>query len=173
MDAQFDEAVGEEDAGTLLDVFSEGLEGGADQGRSAGNFARGDGEALAGLEQDWLVIFELGGADFWALEIAENAERLALFTADFADHLDQGQLFFVGAMGKVEADDVDAGANQIAEDGLGVGCRPEGSDDLCPALRRRLSQIQICEGHDLAPIGQVRERGQFGRRQSYCTLRGE
>ena len=54
-DAEFDEAVGEEDAGAGFEVLGEGLEGGADEGGGAFDLARGDGEALAGDELDGLV----------------------------------------------------------------------------------------------------------------------
>jgi hypothetical protein len=36
-------------------------------------------------------------------------------------------------MGKVQADHIDARADQIAENGLGIGGRPESGDDLCAA----------------------------------------
>jgi hypothetical protein len=81
VDAQLDEAVGEQNARALLDVFRQGLEGGADQGCGAGNIARRDGEPLAGLEQHRLVIFQLGGADLGSLQVAQDAQRLALFAA--------------------------------------------------------------------------------------------
>jgi hypothetical protein len=63
VNAQLDEAVGEQNARALLDVFSEGLEGGAHQDAVPGHFARRDGEPLAGLEQHGLVIFQQPGAD--------------------------------------------------------------------------------------------------------------
>jgi hypothetical protein len=37
-------------------------------------------------------------------------------------------------MGKVEANHIDAGADQIAKNWFGVGGRSEGGDDLCAAL---------------------------------------
>ncbi len=46
VNAQLDQAVGEQNARALLDVFRQGLEGGADQGSGSRNFARGDGEPL-------------------------------------------------------------------------------------------------------------------------------
>ena len=134
MHAQFDEAIGKQNAGTLLDVFSQCLEGGAHQGCCARDFARRNGEALAGLEHDRLVIFELGSTNLGTLQIAQDAKWLALLTADFANHLDQGQFFVVCAMGKIETDHINAGANQVAEHGLGVGGRSKRGDDLCTAL---------------------------------------
>ena len=55
VDAQLDQAVGEQDARALLDVFGEGLESGAHERCGAGHVARGDGEPVAGLEQDGLT----------------------------------------------------------------------------------------------------------------------
>ena len=83
LDAQLDEAVGEEDAGAGLEVFGEGLEDGADEGGGAFDLARGDGEALAGDELDGLVVFELAGADLGALQVGEDADGLALFVGDW------------------------------------------------------------------------------------------
>ena len=71
LDVEFDEAVGEEDAGPGLEVLGEGLEGGADDRGGADDVARGDGEGLAGDELDGLVVLELGGAALGALEVSE------------------------------------------------------------------------------------------------------
>jgi hypothetical protein len=143
VNAQLDEAVVEQDARTLLYVFSERLEGGAHQVGRAGNVARRDGEFLAGFEHHGLVIFQLGGANLGSLQIAHDAERLALLAAYLADHLDQRQLFLVRAVGEVEAHHIHAGAHQLAEDRLGVGSRPESSDNLCAALRRGIGQAEF------------------------------
>ncbi len=72
LDAEFDEAVGEQDAGAGLEVFSERLEGGTDKSGVAFNLARSDGEELAGDELDGLVAFQLAGADLGALQIGEG-----------------------------------------------------------------------------------------------------
>jgi len=61
------------------------------------------------------VVLELAGADLGSLQIAEDTERLALLAADLADHLDQGQLLLVGSMREVQADNIDACADQVAE----------------------------------------------------------
>jgi hypothetical protein len=151
VDAEFEQAVGEQDAGALLNVFSEGFEGGADEGGGPLNFAGGDGEAAAGLEENRDVVFELGGTDLGALQIGEDTERLALFAADLADHLDEGQLLFVGSVREVEANDVDAGTNEVSEDGLGVGGGSESGDDFCTALRRGIAKTVFRVGHGIAP----------------------
>ena len=57
-----------------------------------------------GFQEDGLMILEFRCTDFGSLKIAENAKGLALFAADLANHLDQGQLFFVCAVGKIQPD---------------------------------------------------------------------
>ena len=116
VDAQLDEAVGEEDAGTMLQVFCEGLEDGADHGGGAFDLTRGDDKALACDELDGLVVLELAGANLGALEVGEDADGLALFAGDGADHLDEFSLLGVGAVREVEAGDIEASANEGAEE---------------------------------------------------------
>ena len=82
LDAELDEAVGEEDAGAVFEVFGEGLEGGADEGGGAFDLARGDGEALAGDELDGLVVLELAGADLGTLQVGEDADGLGFLLRD-------------------------------------------------------------------------------------------
>ena len=147
VDAQLDEAVGEQNARALLNVFSEGLEGGADERGGALDFARGDGDLFAGDEHDRLVIDELGGADLGTLQIAEDTERLVLFAGDFADHLDQGELVFVGAVREIETSHVEAGANELAKDGLRVRGRTEGRHNLCAPLQDGIVKAEISGGH--------------------------
>ena len=47
-DAEFDEAIGEQQAGAVFEVLGEGLESGADHVGGAEDVARRDGEHLAG-----------------------------------------------------------------------------------------------------------------------------
>ena len=103
LDVEFDEAVGEQDAGAGLEIFGERLEGGADERGGAFDLAGRDGEALAGDQLDGLVVLELAGADLGALQVGEDADGLAFFARDRADHLDELGLLGVGAVGEVEA----------------------------------------------------------------------
>jgi len=120
VDAQLDEPVGEQNARALLNVFRQGLEGGAHQRRRARNLARRNDELFAGLQQHGLMILQPGGANLGPLQVAQDAHRLALLQAHLADHLDQRQLLLLSAVGKVQARHIDARANQITEDRLGV-----------------------------------------------------
>ena len=147
VDAQLDEPIGEQNARALLHVFSKGLEGGAHQRRRAQHLARRDDEPVAGFEQHGLMILEQPGANLGPLQIAQDAQRLALFLAQLADLLDDSGLAFVAAVGEVEPDHVNAGADQVANHGLSVGGGPERGDNLGAALRRGIRQVQIGKGH--------------------------
>ena len=92
--------------------------------------ARSDGETLAGDELDGLVVLELAGADLGALEVGEDADWLVLLLRDGADHADELCFLLVGAVGEVEPGDVQAGADELAEDLRGAGCGAESCDDL-------------------------------------------
>jgi hypothetical protein len=50
-------------------------------------------------------------------------------------------------MGKVQANHIDAGANQVTENRLGVGGRPESGNDLCAALGGRIGEAKFSERH--------------------------
>ena len=99
-------------------------------GGGAFDLARGDGEALAGDEQDGLVVYEVAGADLGALQVGEDADGLALFAATCAHHADELGLLRVGAVREVEAGDVEAGADELAEDLDSAAGGAEGGDDL-------------------------------------------
>ena len=93
------------------------------------------------------MVFEQPGADFGPLQVAQDAERPAFFFAHLADFLDDGDFALVGAVRKVEPDDINAGADHFANDGLGVGGGPERGDNLGAALGRGIRQVQIGKGH--------------------------
>ena len=76
------------------------------------------------------MVFELAGADLGALQVGEDADGLALFAGDGADHLDELGLLGVGAVGEVEAGDVEAGADELAEELGRAAGGAEGGDDL-------------------------------------------
>ncbi len=100
VDVKFDEAVGEQDAGAGLEVLGERLEGGADESGGAFDLAGCDGEELACDELDGLVSLELAGADLGALQVGEDADRLALFLRDLPHHADQICLLGVTCRGR-------------------------------------------------------------------------
>jgi hypothetical protein len=71
-----------------------------------------------------------------------------LFQAYLANLLDGRGLALVRAVGKVQADDIDAGADHVANDRLGVGGRPKRGDNFGATLRWGFRQIQVVERHD-------------------------
>jgi hypothetical protein len=111
--------------------------------------------SAAGLEQHRLVVFELGGANLRPLQIAQDAERLALLAADLADHLDQRQLLFMGAVGKVEADHIDAGATRSRKTGSVLDAGPR-CDDFARRCDGESVKLRIQMACEKAPkCGQV------------------
>jgi hypothetical protein len=157
MNAQLDQPIGEQNARALFDVFRQGFEGGSYQRGRTRNLARRNRQLPAGLQQHGMMILQLRGANLWPLQVAQDAQRLALLVAHLADHLDQRQLFLVGAVGKVQADHIDARADQIAEDWFGVGGRSQRGDNLGAALGEGFDQVLFFKGHGFAP-GKVRSR---------------
>jgi hypothetical protein len=146
VNAQFNQAVGKQNSRSLLYVFSECLKCSADQRCGTGNVAGRNGQSAARLQQYLLMIFKLGSSDFWSLEIAEDAQGFVLFAADLADHLNQCQFLFVSPVRKVEADNIDSGADEIAEDGFRVGRRPQSRNNLRASLGRGIGQAEF-KGH--------------------------
>ena len=118
--AQLNQAVGEEDAGSGLKIFGEGLEGGGEDLGVSGNVARSDGDVFAGVKLDRCAVFQLSGANFGALQVAENTDVFAFLGGDLADHFHELQFFRVRSVGKVQARDVESGAQQRAKSLLGV-----------------------------------------------------
>ena len=93
------------------------------------------------------MILEQRGANLWPLQVGEDAERLVFFVAHLANFLDDRNFALVRAVGKIEADHIDAGANHVANHWLGVGGRPQRGDNFGAALRWGFRQIQIGKGH--------------------------
>ena len=145
--AQLDQSVGEQNARALLHVFGQSLEGGAHARCRARHLAGRDDELMAGLEQHRQMILEQPGANLGPLQVTQDAQRLVLFLAQLADLPDDGGFALVAAVGEIEADDVDAGADQLANDRLCVGGRPERGDNLGAALRWGFRQIEVGKGH--------------------------
>src|SRR5579862_6094668 len=95
------------------------------------------------------MVFQFRRADLGSLEIAENAQRLALLAANPADHLDQGEFLFVRAVGEIQPNDIDSRAHQVAEDGHRIRRRTESGDYLGAALRDRVVQACFSERHSI------------------------
>ncbi len=133
-DVELDQAVGEQDARSGLEVFGQRGEGGADFLCGALHLVRRDGERLAGDQLHGLVVDELAGANLRALQVGEDADGLALGGCDAAYHLDQFGLLRVAAVREVEAGDVYSLANEPAKYVGGAARRSERGNDLCAAV---------------------------------------
>ncbi len=156
--AQFDQAIAEQDAGAGREFAGEIGERGGDAGGGAGNILRRDGDHRTGFQQDGLVALQGAGADFRALQVLQDADGASLALGGAAQAVDVVGVIFVGAVGKVEARDVHAEAEQVAHGGFGVAGGTDGADDL-GAARRGLHRGGICDRFWLAGLQPVSYRG--------------
>ena len=100
-DAQFDEAVGEQDAGARLEIFGQGREGGADQVGGAGDLARRDGERLPGVSCTGLLVLRACRCGSWGPAGRRGCRcGLPSLLRDLADHLDEFELSAHGCRGR-------------------------------------------------------------------------
>ena len=76
-DMQLNQAVGQEDARAGHQIFRQRGEGGADQRRRSRDVAGRDAQLLAALQLDRDAILQPAGADFWTLQVSQDADRLA------------------------------------------------------------------------------------------------
>ncbi len=88
-DAQFDEAVGEQNARTRLQVLRQSGKGGGDHSRSAEDVARRNGQPLTGFQLNGNTVLKAAGADLRSLKIAEDTDVFAFVASDFANHFDE------------------------------------------------------------------------------------
>ena len=109
----------------------------------AGNILRSDGDDRAGFQQDGLVALQQAGADLGALQILQDADGAAFALGGAAQALDVVGVIFVRAVGKIEAGDVHAEAQQVAHGGFGVAGRADGADDFGAAGATGLRRL--CE----------------------------
>ena len=86
------------------------------------------------LELDGLVRHQLAGADFGTLGVQENGYGNRELVGDAAHALDVAAVVLVAAVGEVEASDVHAMQDELAQYLVVLGCRAHGADDLGPLL---------------------------------------
>ena len=90
----------------------------------------GEGEGLAGDQGDVVAAFELDGADFRTLGVQQDGCVLAGFGHDSAQVADATTVFGVVAVGEVQAHDVHAGIQHLAQHFFGFGLGTDGADDF-------------------------------------------
>ena len=96
-----------------------------------------DGEALAGYEQDGLVVLRACRCGSWGPAGRRGCRWACFLLRDGAHHVDELGLLLVGAVGEVEAGDVEAGADELAEDLGGAEAGPR----VATILARRIAAL--------------------------------
>ena len=129
-DVQLDQAVVKHDAAAGLYVVGQLFIGdGADLVRAL-HRAGGQGELLAGHELLGAV-FEHTGADLGALCVEHRGHGHAQLGAQGLERFQAAQVLRMVSVGEVEAGDVHAVLDQLAQNALAVGSRAKGANDLC------------------------------------------
>ncbi len=128
--AQFDETIAQKNARAGGDFAGEIREGSRDARRSSSDIARSNDYGRAAFQFDGLVALQASSADLGALQILQNADGAVFFFSGAAQAFDVAGVIFVRAVGKIQAGDVHAQAQQVAHRGFGVAGRTDGADDL-------------------------------------------
>ena len=134
VDLEADEAVVDQEDGALLDLRGEvevverDVLGGAVE--VLGGLLGGDDEGVAGLDGDLLAVLEQAGADLGALGVEQDGYGDAELGGESADLLDHRAVVLVGTVREVEASDVHAVQDELAQNLLVLGSRTHGANDL-------------------------------------------
>jgi hypothetical protein len=83
-----------------------------------------------------LAVGELADAQFRALQVHQDAQRVVQLALDFADPLIALGVVGVIAVAEVQAEDVDPGLDQLADVVDAVDRRAEGGEDFDLFIRR-------------------------------------
>ena len=134
LDLEVDQAVIDQDVGARGDLGGEVQVverdvGGVAQPVLAGGL-RGHDDLVAGVDGDLGVVLEQAGADLGALGVQQDADGHAELAGDAADALDALVVLLVGAVREVEAGDVHARLDHLAERIVAVAGGTHGADDL-------------------------------------------
>ena len=134
LDLEANQAVVDQDDGALLSLrrellVVEGDVGGVAEPVLAGGLG-GDGDLVAGVDLDLGVALEQAGADLGALGVEQDADGLADLGGAAAHTLDAALMLLIGAMGEVEAGDVHARLQHLADSLVVVTGRAHGTNDL-------------------------------------------
>ena len=97
-------------------------------------------ELVPGFEGDFAVL-KLSYTDFWTLKVAQNADGLSHPCRGIADHFGSRHMILRGAVRKIHADHIDAGANHRFENFWRVGGRAEGGNDFGMAAHEFVSGL--------------------------------
>ncbi len=120
----------EEDAGPGREMPVQLGEALVDEGGRALHLARGQRDAVAGLELDGLAAGQQPRPDLGAFRVEHDGHGKAHLLAHALHALDARGVLAVGSMAEVEAHDVDAQREQLAQHRLVVDGGPERCDDF-------------------------------------------
>ena len=130
-DVQTDQAVIHQDAVADAQVVGEAGVGHGDFVFVANHcLVGGEGEGLAGDQRDIVATFQLHGTDFRTLGIQQDGCVLAGLGHHFTQVADTGAVLFVITVREVQAHDVHAGVEHLAEHFFGFGLGTDGADDF-------------------------------------------
>ena len=90
----------------------------------------GDNDLVAGVDLDLLVVLQQTGADLGALGVEQDAHGQAELLGDAADAVDAALVLLVGTVGEVEAGNVHASLDHLADLVVAVARGTHGADDL-------------------------------------------
>ncbi|MNN42655.1 hypothetical protein D3C81_1568510 [compost metagenome] len=91
--------------------------------------AGGEGELITDLQLD-LLVGEFGDTDFRALQVTQQGDEAAVLGSEVTHQLRASLVLVGGAVGEVQAGDVQASQNQLFENFRRVTGRAKGSDDF-------------------------------------------
>jgi hypothetical protein len=143
--AQFDQAIGKQNARAFRHILRKCRKRGGDHGRGPGHIPRSDGQELTGFQRDGEPVAKPSGANFGPLQVGQDADRLFFLESDLADHLDQLELFRMRAVGEIQPGDVETGMHQFTEKMFCVAGRSQRGDNFrTPRPVKRKGSLHSC-----------------------------
>jgi hypothetical protein len=101
-----------------------------DAARLSREIADDDAKLVARVQRDWLATFERTGPDLGAAEILKDGNGASGTQSGAANAPDDLAVALVCAVGKIQADHVDASGEELAENSIAARRRAERGDDL-------------------------------------------
>ena len=106
----------------------------------------GDNDLVSGLDGNFLAIDEQAGTDLGALGVEQDADGETEFLGDAADALDAELMLIIRAVREVEAGNVHASLDHLADLVVAVARRTHGADDFSALVHSDLHLIWYCAG---------------------------
>ena len=119
-----------------MDAFREIRIGRRDALRVTLDIADDDGEWFAVFQRHGTAATQLADADLRAAQVLEQGDDAPGVVGDATHFLDHRCMAVVGAVREIEAKDVDARCDQLANAGIAGRRRSEGRDDLRPSHKK-------------------------------------